>query len=83
MLSALTSEGSDKVPVIFVLDEFDLFTVHKLQSLLYNLFDLVQVKKSLIYSFKNSHSPVTVVGITSRIDCVESLEKRVRSRLLN
>jgi origin recognition complex subunit 4 len=70
MLESLTSTGSVSIPVIFILEEFDQFTAHKLQSLLYNVFDLVQ----------NSKSPVSVIGVTNRIDCVETLEKRVRSR---
>ncbi|KAF4627451.1 hypothetical protein G7Y89_g10707 [Cudoniella acicularis] len=56
--------------VIFVLDEFDLFTTHARQTLLYNLFDIAQAKKA----------PIAVLGLTTRIDVVESLEKRVKSR---
>jgi origin recognition complex subunit 4 len=56
--------------VIFILDEFDLFTTHPRQTLLYNLFDISQAKKA----------PIAVLGLTTRIDVVESLEKRVKSR---
>ncbi|KAH8656194.1 origin recognition complex subunit 4 C-terminus-domain-containing protein [Tricladium varicosporioides] len=56
--------------VIFILDEFDLFTTHARQTLLYNLFDIAQAKKA----------PIAVFGLTTRIDVVESLEKRVKSR---
>ncbi|KAI9678343.1 MAG: hypothetical protein M1817_006289 [Caeruleum heppii] len=56
--------------VIFVLDEFDLFASHPRQTLLYNLFDIAQARKA----------PVAVLGLTTRIDVVESLEKRVKSR---
>jgi origin recognition complex subunit 4 len=56
--------------VIFILDEFDLFTTHSRQTLLYNLFDIAQAKKA----------PIVVLGLTTRIDVVESLEKRVKSR---
>ena len=56
--------------VIFVLDEFDLFTTHARQTLLYNLFDIAQARKA----------PIAVLGLTTRIDVVESLEKRVKSR---
>jgi origin recognition complex subunit 4 len=52
------------------LDEFDLFTTHSRQTLLYNLFDIAQAKKA----------PIVVLGLTTRIDVVESLEKRVKSR---
>jgi origin recognition complex subunit 4 len=56
--------------VIFILDEFDLFTTHSRQTLLYNLFDIAQARKA----------PIVVLGLTTRIDVVESLEKRVKSR---
>ena len=56
--------------VVFVLDEFDLFTTHSRQTLLYNLFDIAQARKA----------PIVVLGLTTRIDVVESLEKRVKSR---
>ncbi|XP_060520688.1 origin recognition complex subunit 4 [Cylas formicarius] len=56
--------------VIFVLDEFDLFCAHHNQTLLYNLFDISQ----------SAQTPVCVLGITCRLDVVELLEKRVKSR---
>ncbi|KAL8895812.1 MAG: hypothetical protein Q9192_003437 [Flavoplaca navasiana] len=56
--------------VIFVIDEFDLFASHPRQTLLYNLFDVAQSR----------NAPVAVLGLTTRIDVVESLEKRVKSR---
>ncbi|KAI4717612.1 hypothetical protein E4T48_06146 [Aureobasidium sp. EXF-10727] len=56
--------------VIFVLDEFDLFTTHPRQTLLYNLFDIAQSRKA----------PIAVIGTTTRFDVVEQLEKRVKSR---
>ncbi|KAL8801731.1 MAG: hypothetical protein Q9182_004270 [Xanthomendoza sp. 2 TL-2023] len=56
--------------VIFVIDEFDLFASHPRQTLLYNLFDVAQSR----------NAPIAVLGLTTRIDVVESLEKRVKSR---
>lgn len=56
--------------VIFILDEFDLFTTHPRQTLLYNLFDIAQARKA----------PIVVLGLTTRINVVEALEKRVKSR---
>ncbi|NWW81021.1 ORC4 protein, partial [Climacteris rufus] len=61
---------SSSCPVLFVLDEFDLFVHHKNQTLLYNLFDISQ----------SAQTPVTVVGLTCRQDILELLEKRVKSR---
>ncbi|EMR09044.1 hypothetical protein PNEG_02816 [Pneumocystis murina B123] len=58
------------VSVIFILDNFDLFTQHHRQTLLYNLFDISQTKKA----------PIAVIGLTCSLDSVESLEKRVKSR---
>ncbi|XP_012684742.2 origin recognition complex subunit 4 [Clupea harengus] len=57
-------------PVIFVLDEFDLFAHHKNQTLLYNLLDVSQ----------SAQAPIAVVGLTCRLDVLELLEKRVKSR---
>ena len=56
--------------VIFVIDEFELFASHPRQTLLYNLFDVAQSR----------NAPVAVLGLTTRTDIVESLEKRVKSR---
>ncbi|KAL8947191.1 MAG: hypothetical protein Q9222_006499 [Ikaeria aurantiellina] len=56
--------------VVFIIDEFDLFASHPRQTLLYNLFDVAQSR----------NAPIAVLGLTTRIDVVESLEKRVKSR---
>ncbi|CAK7233586.1 origin recognition complex subunit 4 [Sporothrix bragantina] len=56
--------------VVFIIDEFDLFATHARQTLLYNLFDIAQARKA----------PIAVLGLTTKIDVVESLEKRVKSR---
>jgi origin recognition complex subunit 4 len=58
------------IPVVVVLDEFDMFTTHPKQALLYNLFDVVQ----------SSESAICVLGLTNRFDAVDDLEKRVKSR---
>lgn len=57
-------------PVIFILDEFDLFCHHRNQTLLYNLFDVAQ----------SAQAPISVIGLTCRLDVIELLEKRVKSR---
>lgn len=67
------AEGQDGITsksIVFVMDEFDLFATHPRQTLLYNLFDIAQARKA----------PIAVLGLTTRIDVVESLEKRVKSR---
>lgn len=70
--SEQTGEITDQVAkaVIFVMDEFDLFATHPRQTLLYNLFDIAQSRKA----------PIAVLGLTTRIDVTNSLEKRVKSR---
>ncbi|CAO2652809.1 Nn.00g022200.m01.CDS01 [Neocucurbitaria sp. VM-36] len=70
--SEQTGELTDQVAkaVIFVMDEFDLFAQHPRQTLLYNLFDISQSRKA----------PIAVLGLTTRIDVTNSLEKRVKSR---
>lgn len=65
--------GQDTVAVIFVLEELDRFAQHSRQSLLYTLFDLPH----------SSNMGVSVIGLTSRINLREMLEKRVRSRFSN
>ncbi|KAK7893517.1 hypothetical protein WMY93_022669 [Mugilogobius chulae] len=71
LLEALKKgDRSSSRPVLFLLDEFDLFVHHKNQTLLYNLFDVSQ----------SAQAPVAVVGLTCRLDVLELLEKRVKSR---
>ena len=65
-----TEEGHTTKSVVFILDEFDLFTTHPRQTLLYNLFDIAQARKA----------PIVVLGLTTRVDVAEALEKRVKSR---
>lgn len=71
LLEALkTGDRAHSCPVLFILDEFDLFVHHKNQTLLYNLFDISQ----------SAQTPVAVVGLTCRLDILELMEKRVKSR---
>ncbi|KAI8377566.1 origin recognition complex subunit 4 C-terminus-domain-containing protein [Radiomyces spectabilis] len=70
ILSLLKSGSKATLPIIFVLEEFDLFTQHPKQALLYNLFDTVQ----------SAQNPLAVIGLTCRLDTLELLEKRVKSR---
>lgn len=56
--------------IVILLDEFDLFVTHPRQTLLYNLFDIAQARKA----------PIAVIGLTTRVDVTEMLEKRVKSR---
>ncbi|TKX26538.1 hypothetical protein C1H76_1070 [Elsinoe australis] len=64
------AEGRMAKSVVIILDEFDLFTTHPRQTLLYNLFDIAQSRKA----------PIAVLGLTTRFDVSEALEKRVKSR---
>lgn len=59
-----------KVSVIFIFDEIDTFAGPVRQTLLYNLFDMVE----------HSVVPVCILGTTSKLNISEFLEKRVRSR---
>ncbi|XP_014217384.1 origin recognition complex subunit 4, partial [Copidosoma floridanum] len=71
LLECLKSgDKKNSQPIIFILDEFDLFCGHHKQTLLYNLFDVAQ----------SAQAPICVIGITSRLDVIELLEKRVKSR---
>ncbi|XP_026490629.2 origin recognition complex subunit 4 [Vanessa tameamea] len=72
LLSCLTSGADRKCKsMVFVLEEFDMFCHSgRTQTLLYNLFDITHSKQA----------PMCVLGITNRIDVMEMLEKRVKSR---
>ncbi len=66
-LRAARARGST---VLLVLDEFDAFARQSKQTLLYHLLDLTQSKDARF----------GLVGLTSRLDVVDLLEKRLRSR---
>lgn len=71
LLEALRSgKSSTSCPILFILDSFELFAMHKNQTLLYNLFDITQ----------SGTTPMAVVGLTCRLDVMDLLEKRVKSR---
>ena len=72
LLASLRSDvtGRHSKPIVFVLEEFGLFCNHKNQTLLYNLFDVAQSRAA----------PIIVIGVSSSLDVIESLEKRVKSR---
>ncbi|CAG5131017.1 unnamed protein product [Candidula unifasciata] len=70
LIEALKKGDQASKPIVFILDEFDLFAQHKNQTLLYNLFDVSQ----------SAQTPICVIGVTCRLDVVELLEKRVKSR---
>ncbi|RUS33556.1 AAA ATPase domain-containing protein [Jimgerdemannia flammicorona] len=57
LLSLLKSGTRSNIPVVFVLDEFDLFAQHPKQALLYNLFDVAQ----------SGQNPVAVIGMSCRL----------------
>lgn len=63
-------ESGDPLSTIILLEHFDKFTQHPRQTLLYNLFDIAQSRKA----------PICVLGMTSKVDAYEALEKRVKSR---
>jgi origin recognition complex subunit 4 len=62
-------------PTIVILDRFDLFALHARQSLLYCLLDTVQSCRA-----GQGHKGVAVIGLTTRVDAINLLEKRVKSR---
>ncbi|KAK0468397.1 origin recognition complex subunit 4 C-terminus-domain-containing protein [Desarmillaria tabescens] len=60
---------------IIILDGFDLFALHARQALLYCLLDTAQSCRAGAGS-----KGLAVVGLTTRIDTINLLEKRVKSR---
>ncbi|ALC41914.1 Orc4 [Drosophila busckii] len=70
LLQCLKAGDKQSKSVVFILEEFDLFCTHHNQTLLYNLFDVSQ----------SAQAPICVLGVTCRLDVIELLEKRVKSR---
>lgn len=62
-------------PTVVILDAFDLFALHPRQALLYCLLDTVQGCRASM-----DHKGLVVIGTTTRIDTINLLEKRVKSR---
>jgi len=65
--------GAAPPTVLFVLEEFDAFARRPKQTLLYTLFDLSH----------KAGSHIAVCGLTTRLDAVGLLDKRVKSRFDN
>jgi len=64
-----------KRPVVVVLDAFDLFAAHPRQALLYCLLDTVQSCR-----VGEGRNGMLVIGVSCVVNCVNLLEKRVKSR---
>ncbi|KAI0775882.1 origin recognition complex subunit 4 C-terminus-domain-containing protein [Trametes elegans] len=71
-------------PTVIVLDGFDLFASHARQALLYCLLDTAQACRAgpatAAGSGTSSASGMAVIGVTARVDTINLLEKRVKSR---
>ncbi|ORX39453.1 origin recognition complex subunit 4 C-terminus-domain-containing protein [Kockovaella imperatae] len=76
-LLALLTAPSPRA-IIIVIEEFDMFTEHARQALLYCLLDVVQSIKT--GDVKTTGRGVAVIGVTCRVDTLLLLEKRVKSR---
>ncbi|CDF87212.1 BN860_01310g1_1 [Zygosaccharomyces bailii CLIB 213] len=62
--------NTSKITVVFIFDEIDTFAGPVRQTLLYNLFDMVE----------HARVPVCIFGCTTKLNILEYLEKRVKSR---
>jgi origin recognition complex subunit 4 len=62
-------------PTVLVLESFELFAIHGRQALLYCLLDTVQSCRA-----GKDNRGIAVVGVTTRVDTINLLEKRVKSR---
>jgi origin recognition complex subunit 4 len=71
LLETLKEGTKDSKAIVFVLDEFDQFASKQSQKVLYSLLDQTQY----------TSIPVAVVGSTCRLDAMDLLEKRIKSRL--
>lgn len=74
--SLITALPTLSRPVVILLDSFHIFTGQARQALLYCLLDTVQSCRA----GSSSNRGLAVIGLTSRIDVVNLLEKRVKSR---
>lgn len=70
LLKSMKAGNQQSKPLIFILDEFDLFTKNKTQLLLYTILNTIQT----------ASTPMCLIGCTSRIDVLDLLEKRIKSR---
>lgn len=70
LIQSLLAGDNQSKPVVFIMDEFDLFTKNKTQLLLYTLLNTIQTART----------PMCVIGATCRIDVLDLLEKRIKSR---
>ncbi|KAI0028465.1 origin recognition complex subunit 4 C-terminus-domain-containing protein, partial [Vararia minispora EC-137] len=72
LISSLPTLGR---PTVLVLDAFDLFAEHGRQALLYCLLDTAQSCRA-----GTDTKGIAIVGVTARVDTLNMLEKRVKSR---
>jgi origin recognition complex subunit 4 len=70
LLAILKALAEANKAAVFILDDFDLFAHNQKQIFLYCLLD----------SLQKSNAKAVVIGTTSRYDCLDLLEKRVKSR---
>lgn len=70
LIRSLLAGDNESKPVVFIMDEFDLFTKNKTQLLLYTLLNTIQT----------ASTPMCLIGATCRIDVLDLLEKRIKSR---
>lgn len=73
--SLISSLPSLACPTLVILEAFDLFALHGRQALLYCLLDTAQ-------SCRAGHGThgIAIVGVSTRVDTINLLEKRVKSR---
>ena len=62
-------------PTVLILEAFDLFAIHGRQALLYCLLDTAQSCRA-----GKGNKGIAVIGVTTRVDTINLLEKRVKSR---
>lgn len=70
LIRSMRAGNAMSKPLLFIMEEFDLFTKNKTQLLLYTILNTIQT----------SSTPMCLVGVTCRIDVLDLLEKRIKSR---
>lgn len=70
LIRSMRAGNANSKPLLFIMEEFDLFTKNKTQLLLYTILNTIQT----------STTPMCLIGVTCRIDVLDLLEKRIKSR---
>jgi Cdc6-like AAA superfamily ATPase len=70
LIKSLKDGRAGKAPILLIISNFDIFAKKSKQTLLYNLLDLTQ----------DSSAHLGLIGVSTKLNIIEMLEKRLKSR---